>query len=177
MRVIKQSNYRVMPWKNGGGTTTEIHVSPEGVSGFDWRVSIAAVNVDGPFSMFKGYNRHIVVLGGKGMALDVADRGVFDLVPFQPFSFSGDAKVTGLLTRGTVTDFNLMVHRDFGEGKLRVQECAEPYAVGSAQSQYLVHQLGADSYVLEPGENFVFPANATLVICEVIPRWRPEPAA
>jgi environmental stress-induced protein Ves len=127
--------------------------------------------------MFKGYDRYIVVLDGKGMTLDVADRGLFDLAPFQPFSFSGDAKVTGLLKRGAVTDFNLMVHRDFGEGKLRVQVCNEPYGVGGAQSQHLVHQLGADSYVLEAGENFVFPANATLVICEVIPRWRPEPAA
>ena len=173
MRVIEQSGCRVMPWKNGGGTTTEIHVSPGETNGFDWRVSIASVNADGPFSVFKGYNRHIMVLDGKGMTLDVADRGLFDLAPFQPFSFSGDAKVTGSLTHGAVRDFNLMVRRDFGEGTLRVHQCNGSYAVGGAQGQHLVHQLGANSYFLEAGENFTFPANATLVICEVIPRWRP----
>ncbi len=38
-----------MPWKNGGGVTTEICVSPPS-GAFDWRVSIATVNADGPFS-------------------------------------------------------------------------------------------------------------------------------
>ncbi|TIV74879.1 MAG: HutD family protein, partial [Mesorhizobium sp.] len=30
MRILRAADYRVMPWKNGGGTTTEIAVSPDG---------------------------------------------------------------------------------------------------------------------------------------------------
>jgi environmental stress-induced protein Ves len=45
-----------MPWKNGGGETTEIAVFPDGagLSDFDWRVSMARVDGDGPFSSFPG---------------------------------------------------------------------------------------------------------------------------
>jgi len=34
-----------VPWKNGGGSTTEIAIGPPaaGFEGFDWRVSIASI--------------------------------------------------------------------------------------------------------------------------------------
>ena len=58
MKILRHEDYKVMPWKNGGGITTEIWVSPEGsgLAGvpFDWRVSIADVATDGPFSKFAG---------------------------------------------------------------------------------------------------------------------------
>ena len=110
MHVIRPAEYRVMPWKNGGGSTTEIYVSPNGTGPFNWRVSIATVNEDGPFSVFNGYERHIMVLSGAGMALDVEGRGRIDLAPLNPFSFSGDLQVASSLSHGPVLDFNLMVH-------------------------------------------------------------------
>lgn len=177
MRVIRQSDYRVMAWKNGGGTTTEIHVSRPGTGNFDWRVSIATVNADGPFSIFPGYDRHIMVLDGKGMTLKVGDKGPFHLAPLEPFSFAGDAAVTGLLAHGPVRDFNLMVRRDYGHGTLRVHQCADAYLVGSANAQHLVHIMDGDSILLEAGEVFTFAAGAKLAICEVSPHWRREPAA
>ncbi|WP_431460998.1 HutD family protein, partial [Klebsiella pneumoniae] len=30
MRILRAADYRSMPWKNGGGVTTEIAVSPAG---------------------------------------------------------------------------------------------------------------------------------------------------
>jgi environmental stress-induced protein Ves len=102
-----------MPWKNGGGSTTEIAIYPEAssVSGvpFLWRVSIAEVTVNGPFSSFPGYDRHIMVIEGEGMRLDAGPRGVIHLgKPFIPVGFSGDWEVTGILNGGPVRDFNLM---------------------------------------------------------------------
>ncbi|MDP1908248.1 MAG: HutD family protein, partial [Hyphomicrobium sp.] len=43
MRILRAKDYRRMPWKNGGGETTEIAISPEGAAldSFDWRVSMA----------------------------------------------------------------------------------------------------------------------------------------
>ncbi|MBM7325185.1 HutD family protein, partial [Agrobacterium sp. S2] len=48
-----------MPWKNGGGVTTEIIVHPAKASmaDFDWRISMANVAQDGPFSIFPGVDR------------------------------------------------------------------------------------------------------------------------
>jgi len=41
-----------MTWKNGGGVTREIICQPlgAGMDDFDWRVSIAHIASDGPFS-------------------------------------------------------------------------------------------------------------------------------
>lgn len=113
MRILHPHDYRTMPWRNGGGTTMEIAIHPEssGFSGvpFQWRVSIADVATNGPFSLFPGYDRHIMVIAGAGMQLDAGPRGVIVLGrPFIPVSFSGDWEITGKLTNGPIRDFNLM---------------------------------------------------------------------
>jgi environmental stress-induced protein Ves len=188
MRVIRPAEYRTMPWKNGGGVTTEIYASPRsGV--FDWRVSIATVNGDGPFSTFKGYERHIMTLSREGMDLDIEGRGKFALEPLKPFSFSGDAKVYGSLLQGVVLDFNLMVRRDFGRGTLHITECKAGDKLGSEKSLHLAYvlhgecaaggcQLEAnDSFFLGTGDFFTLPAPLRLAVCEVTPRLLPLPDA
>ena len=154
MRVIRPSEYRVMPWKNGGGVTTEIYASPPS-GAFDWRVSIATVNADGPFSAFTGYERHIMTLSGEGMALDIEGRGKFTLEPLQPFSFSGDAKVHGSLLQGAVMDFNLMVRRDFGSGTLRVRDMQSWRQIGVLKRAFslayvLQGECEAEGHEFEP---------------------------
>lgn len=188
MRVIRPSEYRAMPWKNGGGVTTEICASPPS-GAFDWRVSIATVNADGPFSTFSGYERHIMTLSGEGMVLDIDGLGKFTLEPFRPFSFSGDALVHGSLLQGAVLDFNLMVRRDFGSGTLQVTECKAGDRLGSEKclqfSYVLQGECEAEGHQLEPnssfclgtGEFFTFPAPLKLAICEITPRQLPSPSA
>src|SRR5512140_2846533 len=69
-RILTPSDYRRMPWKNRLGVTTEVARYPDEFGSlFDWRVSIADVMNDGPFSQFTGYDRIIVVIGGEGMTL------------------------------------------------------------------------------------------------------------
>jgi uncharacterized protein len=188
MRLIRPAEYRVMPWKNGGGVTTEICVSPPS-GAFDWRVSIATVNADGPFSAFAGYERHIMTLSGQGMVLDIEGCGKFTLEPLQPFTFSGDARVHGSLLEGEVLDFNLMVHRDFGHGTLRVMESSEGDKLGSEKSSCLayvlqrkckagVHELEPNSsFCLGTGEFFTLPVPMKLAVCEITPRMLPLPNA
>lgn len=184
MRVIRPSEYRAMPWKNGGGVTTEMCVSPPS-GAFDWRVSIATVNADGPFSAFAGYERHIMTLSGKGMVLDIEGRGKFTLEPLEPFSFSGDAKVRGSLLQGAVLDFNLMVRRDFGSGTLRVTECKAGDRLGSEKSLLLAYVLQGECDQLEPnssfclgtGDFFTLPASLKLAVCEIMPCLLPSPNA
>ena len=74
MRLLRASDHRRMPWKNGGGMTVEIAVSPEGagIEDFDWRVSMAFVEQDGPFSIFPGIDRTLAVLSGDGIVLHIA---------------------------------------------------------------------------------------------------------
>jgi environmental stress-induced protein Ves len=170
MKLIQQADYRVMPWKNGGGITTEIHVSPPSTSPFDWRVSMAQVGTDGPFSIFTGYDRHIMVLAGNGMSLDFAGGDSVVLKPLKPFSFSGDAVITGRLLQGAVVDFNLMINRRFGAGTLTSCKTTGTYDVEGGPGLTVVHILNGNSILLDEHEKATFAAGQTLVISRVTPR-------
>ena len=54
-------------WKNGGGVTREVAKSPSQAP--FWRVSIANVDQEGPFSSFVDLDRILTVIEGKGMVL------------------------------------------------------------------------------------------------------------
>lgn len=112
MRLIRQSKYRRQPWKNGGGETVEIAISPPGAStdDFDWRVSMARVDSDGPFSVFAGIDRTLTVLEGSGIALSVDGSGPVAITDL-PHSFPGDAPAFAKLLGEPVTDLNVMTRR------------------------------------------------------------------
>ena len=54
------------PWKNGGGVTRTLSVDTAGQPP-RWRVSVADIDRDGPYSRFPGYDRVSVVLTGGGV--------------------------------------------------------------------------------------------------------------
>lgn len=104
-----------MAWKNGGGITREIAVWPPGATmdAFDWRISVADIVANGPFSAFPGIDRQIALLDGAGVVLDARD-GSFghrlDRVG-EPFAFTGDVAVDAALIDGPTRDFNVMTRR------------------------------------------------------------------
>jgi environmental stress-induced protein Ves len=99
-------------WKNGGGVTWQIASEPPGAGyAFDWRISLAQVASDGPFSSFPDVDRILTVLEG-GMRLSVAGRAPIVLDPnAAPYSFPGDAACAAELIK-PVVDLNLMMRRD-----------------------------------------------------------------
>ena len=114
MHILRATDYRVMPWKNGGGTTTEIAVSPEGAAldDFDWRVSMARVERDGPFSAFPGIDRTLSILEGEGMILNVSDRIPFELTKAsEPLPFPADVPTRANLIAGPIVALNVMSRR------------------------------------------------------------------
>ena len=103
-----------MPWKNGGGETVEIVVFPEGaaLADFDWRVSMATVASDGPFSVFPGIDRTLSILDGEGMTLFIEDRAPLRLTrDSEPLPFPADAATSATLVNGAITDLNVMTRR------------------------------------------------------------------
>ncbi|WP_217570149.1 HutD family protein [Mesorhizobium sp. GbtcB19] len=114
MRILRAAGYRVMPWKNGGGTTTEIAVSPDGagLDDFDWRISMACVESSGPFSSFAGIDRTLSVLEGDGVVLDIAGQPPARLTKASsPLAFPGDVPTGATLIGGPITDLNVMTRR------------------------------------------------------------------
>lgn len=121
-RVLTPVDYRRTAWKNGGGRTTELAVHPRAADfgHFAWRVSIADVAKDGPFSVFDGVDRTLVLLRGAGVRL-VSSRASLEIrVPFEPVTFSGEVPYECGLYAGPVQDFNLMVRRSMARGDVDV---------------------------------------------------------
>lgn len=114
MRIIRREDYRRMPWKNGQGMTEEVLCFPAGSDSeqFDWRVSIAHIGTDGPFSLFPGVDRTIALLEGNGLLLDLPDDRTVTLSGTSaPFSFPGEWSVAGRNLDGPTMDLNVMTRR------------------------------------------------------------------
>lgn len=137
-RILRSSDYQRMPWKNGGGTTSEIWKAsaPDGTT--LWRLSIAEVASDGPFSEFPGIDRWIMLIEGKGMELSISGQGTHRIErPFEPLAFSGDVRTECRLIAGPIRDFNLMVARDHAQGDLQV------VGLAAGETRPLDHGLAA----------------------------------
>lgn len=149
VRLIKSADMKQMPWKNGGGVTSEIAIAPPyaqvGQLDFDWRVSLAKVEADGPFSSFPNYDRVLAIWSGKGLVVDDVERH-----SMQPFEFSGDKQIEAHLIAGPVKDFGAIFKRGCVQGEMK----AHSLAIDE------IHSVGVD------GECFVLCAQGELRIGE-----------
>lgn len=124
-----------MPWKNGGGTTTEIMIWPENAdvgTGFEWRVSMADVATDGQFSAFPNYRRSLMVLAGNGLVLTTSGSPDISIGPGDDaIEFNGATPVSARLIDGPVRDFNVMCRNRNG-----------PYIYGWLRAETLTRTTG-----------------------------------
>ena len=120
LHLQRFADHRLMPWKNGQGVTREVAAREDGSGGgFLWRLSLATVSGSGPFSVFPGIDRTILVLAGDGMVLTVnGERQPPLTADAEPYAFSGDATVTADSLGGETTDLNLMTRRGFWRHRL-----------------------------------------------------------
>jgi environmental stress-induced protein Ves len=113
MRIVRAADYRRMPWKNGGGSTTEVAIAPSDATldDFDWRISMAHVAAPGPFSRFPGIDRTLAVIEGRGIVLTIADAPVTLDRGAPPLFFPGDIETSATLIGGPIDDLNVMSNR------------------------------------------------------------------
>jgi len=145
MQRFSRTTLPAMPWKNGGGTTQEIASWPQGagLDSFGWRVSIATIAAAGPFSVFAGIDRSIMLLEGDGVRLFTHD-GLIEHrldVPHRPFAFSGDDAIDCTLLGGASNDFNVMTRR--GQWRADVQVLDHATAIEAAPHGVLLALRGA----------------------------------
>jgi environmental stress-induced protein Ves len=108
-----------MPWANGRGTSYEIASDRNEAGEWTWRLAMAPVNEDGPFSRIECVNRSLAVVEGAGMLLSV-DRKKLQCLPMQVVRFRGDAITEATLTDGPILDINLMVRRKEANGEMAI---------------------------------------------------------
>lgn len=122
MQIIGPNEFKRLPWKNGKGETIELAINDGGtMAAFDWRISMARVTEDGPFSDFSGYQRQLLLLEGVGITLkhqnsDASYDGRNEYqtlaTPLAVANFDGGLITSGTLINGPISDFNLIVKDD-----------------------------------------------------------------
>lgn len=155
LEILRAADLRPVPWKNGGGTTTEIAAHPHGASldAFDWRVSTAQVVRDGPFSAFPGIDRTLAVVSGRGLVLRIAGHTPTTLsAGTAPLAFPGDAPTEARLPAGPITDLNVMTRRSvFRHAVLPIARPSEHRFAADVRSAVLV-SLGGPTNLEGPAE-------------------------
>jgi hypothetical protein len=112
LSLLPARDRKAAPWKNGGGVTHEVIAWPADADlvTFDWRISLAVVDRDGPFSTFVDVDRQLAVLSGC-MVLDIDGREFRIDAGGPPVSFAGDVPTAARIVRGPVADLNIMTRR------------------------------------------------------------------
>ena len=120
MHIISPQQWQTQRWQNGGGITHQL-CRQDDAQGMLWRLSVAEVASDGPFSRFEHIDRIIMLLDGAGFSLH--GEGFAPQVlntPLTPFAFAGETPIQCSLINGAVRDFNLMTRRGALQAQLQV---------------------------------------------------------
>ncbi|MFF4495096.1 HutD family protein [Streptomyces sp. NPDC001546] len=151
-RILRAADRTAAPWKNGGGVTREIAAGPEGAGteDFDWRVSLAEVAADGPFSRFPGVDRTLTLAEGAGMELTLAGARRRLDERYAPGDFPGDEPTDCRLLDGPVVNFNVMYRRGRVEAHTAVIRGALALAA-PPQTTLLVVALDGPARLDHPG--------------------------
>ena len=141
IRIQRAAGRVETPWRNGGGVTREVAVSPPGTgfTDFDWRISIATVTGGGPFSVFPTADRELAVLQGV-LRLAIEGRDAVTVHSGSPaVRFPGDVPCIGEPQDGPVVDLNVMTRR--GEFSSRVSWIP-------VERQHAIHAGAGRTFVL-----------------------------
>ena len=135
IKIVRRASFTATPWKNGGGITHEaIRVPPTG-DVFLWRVSVAQIDSSGPFSDFSGYDRKMVLLQGRGIALEFGSgdkcalRNMGDWV-----EFDGAMSTRCELLDGPCVDLNLVVSKSLRTAA-RIERLSEATRVAAIHGE------------------------------------------
>ncbi len=144
LTTFSPDQFKTIAWKNGQGETTELAISPNGtLADFDWRLSIASVNENGPFSDFSGYDRQLILLNGDGIKLTHDEQKIDELTtPLSMAAFDGASQTVGELCQGPITDFNVMTKQGHFKAEVRTypQQLSTTYSATALNFIYAVKQ-------------------------------------
>jgi environmental stress-induced protein Ves len=174
-RILRKDDFTFMPWKNGGGSTVELYKVPRlnQEEGFYFRLSVANVEKDGPFSIFPGIDRTLICLSGEGFKLKFNHHEKI-LKPLDISEFRGEEEIYCELVNGPCQDFNVMVDRSWGKVSMEIKQI-RPQKIEHLCFRYqtflYIHFPSPELVVLDPGE--VYDMNSseaiTLITVEILP--------
>jgi environmental stress-induced protein Ves len=168
LSVLQSRDYQRTRWKNDGGWTTEIARQPltDGSEDFRWRVSIADIETDGPFSRFPDIDRDLLLLAGNGIELDINDGAPVRLTQrFQHIRFAGEDEVMCRLLAGPTRDFNVMTHRGSASAQVHARPLNGTMLIFvEPGSQWLIHVHAGSAEVRHDSASLQVETGETLLL-------------
>lgn len=160
--IITPSQWQTQRWQNGGGITHQL-CRQDDEQGLLWRLSIAEVACDGPFSRFDNIDRIIMLLTGEGFSLHgVGDKPQLLNRPLQPFHFAGETPIHCSLLNGAVRDFNLMTRRGAVHAELQVLTIGSAVQTLPLSAQTLLYVAAGSVDAVLGTEHITLEAQHTL---------------
>ncbi|WP_291736590.1 HutD family protein [Leisingera sp. F5] len=117
MRFSAQTAQPV-PWKNGSGVTRELASHAEG-GRMVWRLSLAEISRDGPFSAFPGLARIHCIVAGAGHVLSNAGTRL-EARLMEPLAFDGCLELDCCLRSGACKAFNVIYNPQLVSAEAKV---------------------------------------------------------
>ncbi|ODV03556.1 MAG: hypothetical protein ABT20_14530 [Rubrivivax sp. SCN 70-15] len=122
--IVRADEVAPQPWRNGNGLTRELRAD---APAWRWRVSLADIAADGPFSAYPGVQRWFAVVDGAGVELQFACGARTLRCGDAPLAFDGAAAPACRLLAGATRDLNLML-RGGARGTMQRAVPGQPWA-------------------------------------------------
>lgn len=170
IQTFTQKDFIEMPWKNGGGVTTELFRFNDTDHSFLFRLSMAKVRSDGPFSSFPGIDRILFLLDGKGFHLEGPTLKTSLTENTPPLYFKGEDPINCTLIDGPCIDFNVMTARHYAKSTIsfkRVSENAPIILRAECDFRFIYDKEAGELYKLDLGDELVIKGEKTLIIIDV----------
>ena len=142
-KIYSPEDFKTLPWRNGLGSTVElISEILEGHEAFSWRLSIASVANDGPFSDFSGYDRTLLLLEGAGITLHNPNGNSIELnSSLDCAHFKGEDLINSSLHDGPIKDFNVMTLRSICKSSVTVIDENSEFLLNINADKLLVYSI------------------------------------
>jgi len=178
-RIVSADQFVRTDWKNGLGSTLELAINEGGtIDNFDWRISIADVKSDGPYSSFEGYTRYLTPIEGEGTALTHNDDHCENLTKFETAIFDGGSVTVGKLNNGPIKNFNVIAKRGLVDAIVRASHkhteillepmkpyyCYSPIAEMTLVENELETVIGAGQLLCYLGKGGTIKGEAVVVV-------------
>lgn len=168
LSLMRKSDLVWLPWKNGAGVMADIACA-QGLHGRDpdWRVSMARVERDSPFSHYADTERGMMLIEGERLDLLIDDDAPLTVrAGASAVVFPGDQPTRGVPVDGAIVNLNVMVRRDAMRQRMIRWTCDGPSSlpVMSAGKSFAYVQRGRIALyqdtpmVLEAGDTLITDA-------------------
>jgi len=157
MRIIRKPELREGRWRNGLGVSWDIASQPRGAEDFGWRLAVARIDGDVPFSHYAETDRIFTLLEGEGLDLDFEGKPSLAVHErFVPHAFPCDVPAFCKLVKGPSRALNLFMKRGVWTADIDILSSnAEIGHPGTLLIHVLQGRAAVDGEELERGDTSI----------------------